>query len=107
MTAFLAQVDSNTSDSPSPLEFSQSWALTAFAWALEGNGNAGGPSELAVRLACIWIIYDADKLWFKALDSQAEQNTFKATTAGLHYEKALFRKQALCDLAPSAKPPVA
>ncbi|KAJ4380016.1 hypothetical protein N0V86_004323 [Didymella sp. IMI 355093] len=77
LTAFLAQVDANTSDSPSPLDFSQSWALTAFAWAFEGSGSAGEPSELAVRLACIWLVYDADKLWFKTSDSQAEQNSLE------------------------------
>ncbi|KAJ4340460.1 hypothetical protein N0V87_002444 [Didymella glomerata] len=91
LTAFLAQIDANTSDSPSPLDFSQSWALTAFTWALEGDGSAGGPSELAVRLACIWIVYDADKLWSKILDSQAEQSTLERWN---HWRQGLLECQS-------------
>lgn len=77
LTAFLAQVDSNASASDSVLESSASWALTAFTWAFEGGGNSGEPSELAVRLACIWLVYDADKLWSKATDAGAESNTIE------------------------------
>ncbi|KAF3041421.1 hypothetical protein E8E11_004397 [Didymella keratinophila] len=73
LTAFLAQVDAQISESPSPLDFSQSWALTAFAWAFEGNGR---PSELAIRLACIWLVYDVDKLWSKVWTPQAEPNAY-------------------------------
>ena len=59
------------------LDFSGSWALTAFVWAFEGGSNVGEPSELAVRLACIWILYDADKLWSKIAEAQAEHNTLE------------------------------
>lgn len=77
LTAFLAQIDASVQDSPSVLDFSTSWALTAFAWALDGDGGQNAASELAVRLACIWLIYDADKLWSKISDSDAEMNSLE------------------------------
>jgi hypothetical protein len=73
------------------LDFSQSWALTAFAWAFEGSGNARESSELAVRLACIWLVYDADKLWFKISDAQADQNTLERWN---HWRQGLMDSQA-------------
>lgn len=63
------------------LDYSQSCALTAFAWAFEGGGEMGAPSELAVRLACIWVVYDVEKLWFKVQDSEAEANTLERWNA--------------------------
>ncbi|KAJ4318348.1 hypothetical protein N0V94_004478 [Neodidymelliopsis sp. IMI 364377] len=72
LTAFFAQIDASTSESPSPLNFTHSWALTALAWAFEGGGDSGEPSELAIRLACIWLVYDAQKLWSETVDAQAE-----------------------------------
>ena len=77
LTAFCAQIDAKKLELPSVLDFSSSWALTAFVWAFEGGGNSGEPSELAVRLACIWLFYDADKLWGKILDVKAEHNTIE------------------------------
>ncbi len=59
LTSFLAQLDATSSSSDTQIDFSQSWALTAFAWAFGG----AEPTELAVRLACIWFVYDAEKLW--------------------------------------------
>ncbi|KAF1929673.1 uncharacterized protein M421DRAFT_419455 [Didymella exigua CBS 183.55] len=90
LTAFLAQVDAVTLDSPSPLDFSQSWALTSFAWAFEGGGNADRPSELAVRLACIWLVHDIEKLWRKTSDAQAEQNTLERWN---HWRQGLMDSQ--------------
>ncbi|KAJ4987159.1 hypothetical protein SVAN01_07311 [Stagonosporopsis vannaccii] len=75
LTAFLAQIDADVRDSPSVLDFSLSWAPTAFTWAFEGGGDQNRASELAVRLACIWLVYDADKLWSKVSDSEVEIHT--------------------------------
>ncbi|KAH6612560.1 hypothetical protein C7974DRAFT_445297 [Boeremia exigua] len=75
LTAFLAQIDSSVSESPSVLDFSASWAPTAFAWAFEGDSESAQSSELAVRLACIWLIYDSGKLWSKVRDSELNSNT--------------------------------
>lgn len=35
------------------------------------------PSELTIRLACIWLVYDADKLWSKVQDPAADTNTLE------------------------------
>jgi hypothetical protein len=69
LISFFAQLDASTEDPE--LDFSKSKALTAFDWAFE-NPSPAGPTEISVRLACVWFIYDADKMWRKVLSGQVE-----------------------------------
>jgi hypothetical protein len=101
LTAFCAQTDAKTSELPSVLDFSSPWALTAFVWAFEGGGNSGDPPELAIRLACIWLFCDADKLWSKTSDVNAEHNTFERWSAwkqGLMKSRSYFVSETTYEL---------
>lgn len=60
--AFFAQLDASTEDPE--LNFSPTWAV-AFISAAFKSVQSTEQSEIAVRLACIWFIYDSQKLWNK------------------------------------------
>jgi hypothetical protein len=69
LMAFFAQLDASTEDPE--LDFSNTTALTALDWAFN-NPSPTGPTEVSVRLACLWFIFDADKMWRKAMSAQVE-----------------------------------
>jgi hypothetical protein len=58
--AFFAQLDASASD-PEP-DFSRTWALTYITLALVSPQDRYD-QDLTVRLACMWFVYDAEKLW--------------------------------------------
>jgi hypothetical protein len=65
--AFLAQLTAAaqvdySNDWHHPLDFSL-FALWAFGFAFEEHAPAGVSSDTAVRAACWWLIYAADRLW--------------------------------------------
>lgn len=100
MIAFFAQLDASTADPD--LDFSKSKALTAFDWAFE-NPSPTGPTEVSVRLACLWFILDADKLWGKVVSGQVEGysleswNDWKEGLVGAKSRNYDVRTNALMD----------
>jgi hypothetical protein len=65
--AFLAQLTAAaqvdySNDSHHPMDFSL-FGLWAFGFAFEEHAPAGVSSDTAVRAACWWFIYAADRLW--------------------------------------------
>lgn len=72
--AFFAQLDASTADPR--LDFSKTKALTALSWAFENPGSSG-PTDTSFRLACLWYIFDADKLWCNVSSRQSEDYTLE------------------------------
>ncbi|KAH7091498.1 hypothetical protein FB567DRAFT_518819 [Paraphoma chrysanthemicola] len=64
--AFFAQLDASTQEPK--LDFTHTWALTYIICALDNEPTAN--HELRVRLACLWYIYDAEKIWSKVPDTK-------------------------------------
>jgi hypothetical protein len=64
--AFFAQLDASTQDPK--LDFSRTWALTFITCALVDAPTVD--HELRVRLACLWYVYDAEKIWSKVPDEE-------------------------------------
>ncbi|KAF1916055.1 hypothetical protein BDU57DRAFT_594837 [Ampelomyces quisqualis] len=58
--AFFAQLDASTDDPK--LDFTHTWALKYISLALI-SPEARYDHESTLRLACIWFVYDAEKLW--------------------------------------------
>jgi hypothetical protein len=100
LISFFAQLDASTEDPE--LDFSKSKALTAFEWAFE-NPSPTGPTEVSVRLACLWFIFDADKLWRKVMNGQVEGysheswNDWKEELVGMKLRNYDVRTNALID----------
>jgi hypothetical protein len=65
--AFFAQLDAST-QAPQ-LDFTRSYALTFIKSGLD-NQEAKYDHDLIVRLAAIWFVYDAAKLWRKVPDEK-------------------------------------
>ncbi len=72
LVAFLAQLDAAIDDSDPHVDFAKRWARQHTAY-LSGEHNNEGEEdddgeetrELSTRIACMWYIYDADKMWRK------------------------------------------
>jgi hypothetical protein len=65
--AFIAQLDAST-DFPQ-LDFTRSYALTFIKSGLVDQ-EAKYDHDLVVRLAALWFVYDAKKLWRKVLEEK-------------------------------------
>ncbi|KAF2134051.1 hypothetical protein P153DRAFT_353260 [Dothidotthia symphoricarpi CBS 119687] len=75
LIAFFAQLDASTSDPE--LDFSNTWALTALTWAFEDPASTR-PTDITLRLACLWYIFDADKLWLKTQSRQFDNYSLES-----------------------------
>jgi hypothetical protein len=72
-TAFLARLTSSPSNSvpdpetaPGPFDFSL-YTLWAFREAFEGDVKPGVPRVIVIRVASLWMIYCAERLWANVL----------------------------------------
>jgi hypothetical protein len=65
--AYFAQLDASTDDPK--LDFARNWALKYISLALV-SPEARYHHDSTLRLACIWFVYDADKMWRKVADDK-------------------------------------
>ncbi|KAH8696980.1 hypothetical protein GQ44DRAFT_718617 [Phaeosphaeriaceae sp. PMI808] len=66
--AFFAQLDASYQDDDD-MDFTHTWVPMYLKAALEDVKNPGS-YEVDVRLACIWLVYDAEKLWSNVPDKK-------------------------------------